>query len=145
MATIKTSTDIDQSKKLAEILPPETADMHYNNLSVKGVNYVDPFHTDLMSYKDAVKTLCDYKKANPLFEVLPCWSTQALLDEIPYQIINESEEDLTLHIEKEELQYHLRYENECTGASYEIETETYDDLIDACFEMIVKLKEKYLI
>ena len=50
-----------------------------------------------------------------------------------------------VHKEKEELQYQLRYENECTGASYEIETETYDDLIDACFEMIVKLKEKDLI
>mgnify|MGYP006056187145 FL=1 len=142
---VKSYTDLEQARCLARILSPETADMHYNNLSVKGVNYVDPFHADLMSYKDAVDTLRDYKKANPLFEVRPCWSTQALLDEIPYQIVNESEEDLTLHIEKEELQYHLRYENECTGDYYEIETETYDDLIDACFEMIVKLKEKDLI
>ena len=142
---VKSYTDVEQARCLARILSPETADMHYNNLSVKGVNYVDPFHADLTSYKDSVVTLRDYKKANPLFEVLPCWSTQALLDEIPYQVVNESEEDLTLHIEKEELQYHLRYENECTGASYEIETGTYDDLIDACFEMIVKLKEKDLI
>ena len=142
---VKSYTNVEQARYLARILSPETADMHYNNLSVKGVNYVDPFHADLMSYKDAVKTLCDYKKANPLFEVLPCWSTQALLDEIPYQVVNAVEEDLTLHIEKEELQYHLRYENDCTGDSYEIDTETYDDLIDACFEMIVKLKEKDLI
>ena len=142
---VKSYTDVEQARCLARILSPETADMHYNNLSVKGVNYVDPFHADLMSYKDAVETLCDYKKANPLFEVLPCWSTQALLDEIPYQVVNESEEDLTLHIEKEELQYHLCYENECTGDYCEIDTETYDDLIDACFEMIVKLKEKDLI
>ena len=50
-----------------------------------------------------------------------------------------------VHKEKEELQYQLRYENECTGDYCEIDTETYDDLIDACFEMIVKLKEKDLI
>ena len=142
---VKSYTDVEQARCLARILSSETADMHYNNLSVKGVNYVDPFHADLTSYKDAVVTLRDYKKANPLFEVLPCWSTQALLDEIPYQVVNAVEEDLTLHIEKEELQYHLCYENECTGDYCEIDTETYDDLIDACFEMIVKLKEKDLI
>lgn len=95
---------------------------------------------DANSYNVAVQLWGKY-----YVEVIPCWSTQALLDEIPYQVVNAVEEDLTLHIEKEELQYHLRYENECTGASYEIETETYDDLIDACFEMIVKLKEKDLI
>lgn len=142
---IKSYTDVEHARYLARILSPETADMHYNNLSIKGVNYVDPFRADLMSYKDAVETLCDYKKVNPLFEVLPCWSTQALLDEIPYQVVNANEEDLTLRIEKEELQYYLHYENEYTGDSFKLETNTYDDLIDACYEMIIKLKENNLL
>ena len=41
MATIKAHTDLPQSKKLAEFLPHESADMHYNNASIKGINYVD--------------------------------------------------------------------------------------------------------
>lgn len=40
---VKSYTDVEQASYLARILSPETADMHYNNLSVKGVNYVDPF------------------------------------------------------------------------------------------------------
>lgn len=37
MATIKSYTDLEQSKKLAEILPLESADMHYNNVSIIGL------------------------------------------------------------------------------------------------------------
>lgn len=37
MATIKSYTDLEQSKKLAEILPIESADMHYNNVSIIGL------------------------------------------------------------------------------------------------------------
>lgn len=139
---IKSYTDLEQARYLARILSPETADMHYNNLSVRGVNYVDSHHADLMPYMDAVKTLSGYSNVNPLFEVIPCWSLAALLEQLPYQVVNTNEEDLTLHIEKEELQYYLLCKNEYTGDPAEIETETYDDLIDACVEMIVKLKDK---
>lgn len=48
MATIKSYTDLEQSKKLAKILPLESADMHYNNASIKGINYVDEYRAELM-------------------------------------------------------------------------------------------------
>ena len=35
MATIKSYTDLDQSKKLAEILPLESADMYYSDVPVR--------------------------------------------------------------------------------------------------------------
>lgn len=61
MATIKSYTDISQSKKLAEILPVESADMWY--------------HPDLSDYPDYVERCSIYN--------IPCWSLAALLDVLP--------------------------------------------------------------
>ena len=63
MATIKTYTDIEQSKKLAEILPLESADMSWY-LATKG-NPKAMFNEGYGKYGD--------------FE-LPCWSLAVLLD-----------------------------------------------------------------
>ena len=35
---MKAFTDIEQSKMLAKILHVASADMHYNNASIKGIN-----------------------------------------------------------------------------------------------------------
>lgn len=75
---MKSYTDLEQSKKLAEILPLESADMHYNNVSIKGINYVDEYRAELMEYNRAIKVLSKYT-INPLFEIVPCWSLAALL------------------------------------------------------------------
>lgn len=128
----KKYTDLEQSKKLSRILPWKTADMTWVNIYTNNV------------LTDHVADLTPFMLYNNGIGV-PCWSLAALLEEIPYQVVNKVEEGLTLHIEKEELQYYLRYENECTGDSFEIETDTYDDLIDACFEMICTLKEMDLL
>lgn len=61
---MKAYTDIEQSKKLAEILPIESADMRYSPL---GDNLHPWIWTDTFLEKDAV----------------PCWSLAALLDVIP--------------------------------------------------------------
>lgn len=36
MATIKAYTDLEQSKKLVEILPIESADMYWRSLNING-------------------------------------------------------------------------------------------------------------
>ena len=62
MATIKSHTDIEQSKKLVEILPIESADMYYwcgEDLRIGGYRAMD----------------IDYD--------IPCWSLAALLDVLP--------------------------------------------------------------
>ena len=53
---MKSYTGIEQSKKLAKILPLESADMTlcYNN-SIKGVNYTNQFFANLRPVKEAIE------------------------------------------------------------------------------------------
>ena len=60
MAAIKSYTDIEQSKKLAEILPIESADMY----RIYDIPYAIPYE-------------------NRIGEAKPCWSLAALLDVLP--------------------------------------------------------------
>jgi hypothetical protein len=65
MAAIKSYTDLEQSKKLAEILPNESADMYYGYMEDKAC---------FLPYSDTeVKALC-----------LPCWSLASLLGVLHY-------------------------------------------------------------
>ena len=136
---MKAYTDLEQSKKLAEILPIESADMVY----IKHASSDNPtwrFDNDMPPM-----VLSNTPIDEITVETLPCWSLAALLEEIPSTIVNNVGEDLKLHIDKDNLQYSLFYENEYTGDMFEIETELYDDMIDACYEMILKLHDKNLI
>lgn len=92
MATIKSYTDLEQSRKLSEILPLESADMHYNNVSIKSINYVDGHRAELMEYNRAIKVLSKYT-INPLFEVTPCWSLAALLAVLSFPALRYDIED----------------------------------------------------
>ena len=134
MATIKSFTDLPQSKTLSKILPLESADMHYNNASIKGMNYVDAYRAELMEYNRAIEVLSKYT-INPLFEVIPCWSLVALLDVLP----NGTD------IVKEEADT----ENEiymCTvGVTNDIISTFGNNPIDACVSMIEKLNELNLL
>lgn len=136
MATIKSYSDLEQSKKLAEILPLETADMHYNNASIKGINYVDEHRAELMEYNRAIKVLSKYT-INPLFEVIPCWSLAALLriirEKIGYTLYGVDVNNVYMSC------------NFLGNKPLELETELYDNEVDACYEMIIKLHELNLL
>lgn len=132
MATIRSYTTVEQSRKLAEFLPLESADMDY----IPVVN-IDGEYSIAVNVWDNDHVIEE--------GWIPCWSLTALLEEIPDTIINIVGEDLKLHIDKDNLQYSLFYENEYTGDMFEIETELYDDMIDACYEMILKLHEQKLL
>lgn len=102
MATIKSHTDIEQSKKLAEILPIESADMYYwcgEELRIGGYRAMD----------------IDYD--------IPCWSLAALLNVLPSATLDSSDDHY--------------YRVHCMGRY----TEWYDNAIDACYEIILKLHE----
>ena len=60
MATIKSYTDLSQSNKLAEILPLESADMHYEDC------------------EDGFKIHCEPSPFGYEYNI-PCWSLAALL------------------------------------------------------------------
>jgi len=132
---MKTYTDLNQSKKLAEILPLESADMHYNNVSIKGINYVDEHRAELMEYNIAIKVLSKYT-INPLFEVIPCWSLTALIE------IIRKPTAFDLLIDGRGYRCHCRDKQD--GKFYG--TDDYcDNPIDACVEMIIKLNEQKLL
>lgn len=127
---MKSYTNIEESKKLAEILPHESADMCWGisdeTLKWKTFPYLMPWR--------------DYT-AKELY--LPCWSLAALLDQLEDIIVDENGYTYQLQIIKEGVQYYLIYEGVDDFASYE--TSLFDDLIDACVEMIFILKKKDLI
>ena len=102
---MKTYTDIEQGRKLAEILPPESADMFYrdNGIDVK------------LMWEHIAQKVKD-----------PCWSLAVLLNILPSASLDSSDDHY--------------YRIHCM----ERYTEWYDNPIDACYEMIIKLHEQKL-
>lgn len=143
MATIKSYTDIEQSKKLAKILQLESADMHYNNASIKGINYVDEYRAELMDYNTAQKVLSKYL-INPIFGIIPCWSLASLLDKLPYELCDDDGNSSYLQMNKEDDVYQLVY-TDPHGDFESIETDRYEHFVDACYELILKLNELNLL
>ena len=120
MATIKSFTSLEQSRKLAEILPLESADMYY----ISGDKDDICFGSGV--YEEIVDWLSD---GTPRPADIPCWSLSALLNVLAKQdfIIKSSERN-----------------NEC---QYNIDIPSrhckiwFSSLLDAAFEMIIWLKE----
>ena len=125
MATIKSYTDIDQSKKLAEILPLESADMYY-----------EP-STGYCTEPSEVR-FGDIKYAHP--RSIRCWSLAALLEQFPYELCDDYGNSSYLQINKEDDVYQLEY-TDPYGDFESIETDRYEHFVDACYEMILKLHE----
>ena len=126
---MKSYTDINQSKKLAEILPIESADYHY--IAQGEESYTYPYSLS----SDAIK------QYNGNIKYIPCWSLAALLEVLPYEIVLHKDESLILGIYKVDFQYFINYNNTYNGEIY-FETLLYDDFVDACYEMIIKLHEQ---
>ena len=120
MATIKSYTDINQSKKLAEILPLESADMYYWLAWSGGVSK-EKRNTPKVGTpnKDAIKTYW-----------CPCWGLTALLGVLP---------DYTLQTNTDGKVFVV-----CESKK-PIISDAYDNPIDACVAMILKLKEMKLL
>ena len=127
---MKSYTSIEQSKKLAEILPVESADGFY-----------EAQHNHLMDKWEYI-LFTDNKWASEEV-VIPCWSLAALID----------------YLAKKDCFPEITY----TGTCYLMDVNFYDDeegkllhpihfirtegksLVDACVEMINKLKENNLL
>lgn len=136
---MRTYTDIEQSKKLAEILSVDSADMFfvYDYLigDFGGVDFIRP---GMLETDD-----------------VPCWSLAALLDILPSEF-KYYETTYEIDIRKYALTddvdlYQIAYRNckidEDGHHSWKdmINTGEKEDFIDCCYEMILKLKEKDLL
>ena len=124
---MKSYTNIKESKKLAEILQPETADMCWGisdeTLKWKTFPYFMPWR--------------DYIAKE---HYLPCWSLAALLDILKSRAYSIDEDaNVSLSSYKTVEWWDLSI---CNSV---IEPVTKSDLVDACVEMIVKIKEKDLL
>ena len=119
MATIKSYTDINQSKKLAEILPLESADTWWNFYSVTTddttpqIIHIDTPWVGTFNW--------DNEPDN-----IPCWSLTALLGVLPDYTLQNSTDGTVFVV--------------CDSKKPMI-SDTYDNPIDACYEMILKLHE----
>ena len=133
---MKSYTDLEQSRKLAEILPIESADMAWCNNSIKGINYTDKYSANLYTVKEMKdafdKALVGWDK---YWELIPCWSLAALLYVIPERIIKNY---YAPNLQKENGKYSIAYGDDellCIA----------DNPVDACVAMIEKLNELNLL
>lgn len=118
---MKSYTDIEQSKKLAEILPVESADGFY-----------EAQHNPLTDKWEYI--LFTGNKWASEEVVIPCWSLAALIETMPEILI----ERVKAQDGYDGYYYFVTYE-ELIKVPYKKE------LIDACVEMILKLHEEKLL
>lgn len=114
---MKGYTNLEQSKKLAEILSLESADMYYSKTKI-----LNSDETDYIVKVGTPIVITD----------VPCWSLAALLDVLP-KTINHN----TLFIETSPALWHIGYRGTYIARS--------ENLIDACYEMILELRELNLL
>ena len=121
---MKSYTDIEQSKVLAEILPLESADMSYSFDFDSEI-----YEISTTSYKSWV--VPKYAQPDDGFgQVIPCWSLTALLYVSPNGIVMNKDSQ------------NGRYHFSSTHAGTYVTT---DNPVDACVAMIEKLHELNLL
>lgn len=124
MATIKSYTDLEQSKKLVEILALESADMYYpNRIDIK--------------YQGALPI--EYKHGNPLLsQEIAAWSLAALSNLLPVGIkVNENTYLFESHNTFDKSWVYRYYNEDDTSYLYYKNTSE----IDACVAIIERLYE----
>ena len=125
---MKSYTDLEQSKKLAEILPLESADMCYYEYT----SHIDG--TPKVGYKEGIT------------EGIPCWSLAALFSILP------NNEHITTSVSRgsweiEPITYLPNtwwcvYEDSKSLTEFNLSA---DNPVDACVNMIIKLNEQNLL
>lgn len=125
----KSFTDLEQSKKLAEILPLKSADQTWVRIAIAGVNLDVPEELQYMHNGDMSTHY--YMGVG-----IPCWSLAALLDVLP-SVIKRKGKRIFLTLEKAGA-YNLYYKS---PDRLDELWETNEEPIDACVEMIIRLNE----
>ena len=123
MSTIKSYTDILQSRKLAEILPHESADMYSSRCTITD------FCDGVLKVSYSIEP-CNISQFRNTKEDIPCWSLAALLGVLPYYTL-QTNTDGTVFVVCESKKPMISY--------------AYDNPIDACYTLILKLHELNLL
>ena len=123
---MKSYTNLEQSNKLAKILPLETADMEYMFLKRDG---------SMVSIVPFIKDGCEESDCS--YNFVHCWSLAALLDILPNKYGRGTK---TLYWFDDA--WHCDYMDVDGDTVYGVTT---DSPIDAVYKMIVKLHEEKLL
>ena len=126
MATIKSYTDLEQSKKLTEILPLESADMVLPFSHPKNDVYIPGYVVSrnyIEVYNEMIK-LTAMQKEDICKLIQPCWSLAALLNVLPKYELNNFGNTIQLDVNLESLA-----------------TEGDETLLDLVVNMIIHLHE----
>ena len=120
MATIKSYTDLEQSKVLSKILSDESADMSYRHFAPNLLPEGYCISVDKVEYETDI----------------PCWSLASLLGVLP-SVIQRNGKRMFLTLEKAGV-YNLYYKS---PDRLDELWETKEESIDACVAMIESLHE----
>lgn len=124
---MKAFTDVEESKKLAEILPIDSADMGWNVFVDDSVRCLPINDWDLN------------KDGSNGVKFIPAWSLAALLDILRDRAYSIDEDANVILSSYKTVEWDLSISN--SG----LEAVTKSDPIDACVEMILKLPEQKLL
>ena len=125
MATIKSYSDLEQSKVLADILPLESADMYYPWYIEEDGDHIKSGH------RISIPSIGNFiHKVN----ILPCWSLAALLSVLP-----------EYNLQRTDWGNKTEYKIVVTTDEDNYASKNYDNPLDACYEMILKLHELNLL
>ena len=128
---MKSCTDLGQSKKLAEILQLEGADMYYSR---DETTYAKTLTKYDITHANVLYGSCDIQYFN-IREWTPCWSLAALLDILP------NSTDIVKNKADTENEKYM-----CTvGVKYDIISTFGNNPVDACYDMIINLHKLSLI
>ncbi len=127
---MKPYTDIEQSKRLAEILPLESADMVY--IPIMDIDSMS--NSGFLSIPECY-SFDEFKDSN--IKPLPCWSLSTLLNLIPKRIKDYN----VLRIDISENEFAIWYDEIGYGVNNDLPNITMESAVDACYEMIEKLHE----
>jgi len=119
---MKSYTDIEQSRKLAEILPLESADMWWLYVTAQGK------HIAMMYEEPDPHYLARMESYGIKDAAIRCWSLAALLGVIPYPSLHKTFSGWRCD----------SYNKDGTTCKL---GEPSGNPVDACFEMIIRLNE----
>lgn len=129
---MKSYTDLEQSKKLAKILPPESADMKYPYFG-------DGQYGETARFGEPIEFSGE--------KDIPCWSLAALIGTLPlgvdiYNTTDGNKIYYYVEIYTKEICMRLKRMNRPEMC---LSSERHENLVDACVEMILKLYEQNLL
>ena len=138
---MKAYTDLEQSKKLAEILPIEGADMCWTNHcygSIRSSMIVSS--KTIEEYKELLTRFGDLTNIDVFY---PCWSLASLLNYLReidfFPKIEANEFSVTMNV-----CYYDKNEGKVLTPVHEIKVEA-ESFVDACYELILKLNEMKMV